>query len=538
MIARAFNRILWIVVVGGAALLSARMVAAGSPVLGGAMLAATAFAAWVYTSPRANASRYLLPGLATFAIFVLMPLIYTVYIAFTNYGGDHLLSKEQVRHWFSQDVYSPSPERYAFRLYAVSGTSNSHCVVATVPRKPEPFGDGSSSLHVVSGPEDEFGNRLLVSRPFTPEEAAAGRPILLALNIVAPSTAPLGIREVVAARPWLNNARFTPPGSTIPLRLVSLRALGFRLPLWNEMDGQLVNAVSGQTLVPDPSRGNYVDEQTGLPVGPGWRVWTGFQNFRMLFGDAAIRKPFLQIFGWNVVFAFLSVAITFAIGVALACLLQWKALRGRHVYRTLLILPYAIPAFIPILVFRGLFNEGYGEINQVLAALFGIAPKWFTDPALARAMVLIVNAWLGYPYMMIIASGMLQAVPDELYEATAIDGAGPWTNFAKVTLPQIFPPLFPLLIASFAFNFNNFSLIYLLTGGKPDIVGSATVAGTTDLLVSYTFRMAFKDSAARFGFASAVATLLFLVVAVLAWQQLRFAARQRNALPSKGGKHG
>ena len=102
-------------------------------------------------------------------------------------------------------------------------------------------------------------------------------------------------------------------------------------------------------------------------------------------------------------------------------------------------------------------------------------------------------------------------------------------------MPQIFPPLFPLLIASFAFNFNNFSLIYLLTGGKPDIVGSATVAGTTDLLVSYTFRMAFKDSSARFGFASAVATLLFIVVALLAWQQLRFS---RTAPAAKGGTHG
>ena len=176
-----------------------------------------------------------------------------------------------------------------------------------------------------------------------------------------------------------------------------------------------------------------------------------------------------------------------------------------------------------------LFNEGFGEINLILQSLFGIAPHWFTNPWLARTMILAVNTWLGYPYMMIIASGMLQTIPDDVYEATAIDGAGPCTNFFRITLPQIFPPLFPLLIASFAFNFNNFSLIYLLTGGKPDIVGSATVAGTTDLLVSYTFRMAFKDSATRFGFASAVATLLFLVVAVLAWLQLKTAKKHPAA---------
>ena len=513
MVARTFSRILWALLVAGAALLAARMAWAGAPLLGAALCACALFAAWVYNSARAHAARYLLPGLAAFAVFVLMPLLYTVYVAFTNFSGEHLLSQDRVRVWFAQDVYAPRDDRYAFRLHPASAPGQFQIVV--------PMGNG------------DLGPKLLISRMFTPAEAAAGQPVTLALNIAAPTAKPLPLRDVVAARPWLNSARFSFPGSPAPLRLVGLRALGFRLPLWNPDGEKLVNAVSGQVLVPDPKRGNYVDEKTGEPVGPGWRVWIGTENFRLIFRDPAIRAPFLKIFGWNVAFAFLSVATTFAIGVALACLLQWKALRGRAIYRTLLILPYAIPAFIPILVFKGLFNEGFGEINHVLTALFGIAPKWFTDPWLARAMILIVNAWLGYPYMMIIASGMLQAVPDELYEATAIDGAGPWTNFWKVTLPQIFPPLFPLLIASFAFNFNNFSLIYLLTGGKPDIVGSATVAGTTDLLVSYVFRMAFKDSSARFGFASAVATLLFFVVALLAWQQLRFS---RPAPAAKGGR--
>ena len=517
MILRSFNRILWILVLGGALWFAGRMVLAGAYVLGAATGVAALFAAWVYNAPRAHASRYLLPGLATFVVFVLMPLLYTIYIAFTNFSGEHLLSQDRVRAWFAQDFYAPDDTRYGFRLHPAAVPGQYQVVV--------PLAQG------------EFGRNLLISRPFTTNEAAAGQPVTLALNIAPPAAKPLGIREVIAARSWLNRARFTSPGTTVPLRLVGLRALGYRLPLWNENGGKLVHAITGQTLVADPDRGNYVDEQTRAPFGPGWRVWIGTENFRLIFRDPAVRAPFLKIFGWNVVFAFLSVAITFAIGVVLASLLQWKALRGRAIYRTLLILPYAIPAFIPILVFRGLFNEGYGEINHVLAALFGIAPKWFTDPTLARAMILVVNTWLGYPYMMIIASGMLQAVPDELYEATAIDGAGPWTNFWRVTLPQIFPPLFPLLIASFAFNFNNFSLIYLLTGGKPDIVGSATVAGTTDLLVSYTFRMAFKDSSARFGFASAVATLLFIVVAILAWQQLRFGKRQ-PAPAAKGAPRG
>ncbi|HRV30468.1 MAG TPA: maltose ABC transporter permease MalF [Kiritimatiellia bacterium] len=497
------GRLFWAIVLFGAGWLAARMVLAGAPVLGVALFLAVAFAAWVYNSPRTHAARYLLPGLATFAVFVLAPLLYTVYIAFTNFSGEHLLSQERVRAWFAQDLYAPVETRHAFRLH--------------------PAAEPGKYQVVIPLEKEEMGRNLLISRPFTPQEAEQSQPILLGLNIAPPRAKALGIRDVVAARAWLRPARFTAPGQSVPLRMISLRELGYRLPRWEEDNGGLVNAVTGQRLVPDSSRGNFVDAATGEAVGPGWRVWIGTANFRLIFTDPAIREPFLKIFAWNVVFALLSVATTFVIGVCLASLLQWKALRGRAIYRTLLILPYAIPAFIPILVFRGLFNEGYGEINHVLTALFGIAPKWFTDPMLARTMILIVNAWLGYPYMMIISSGMLQAVPDELYEATAVDGAGPWTNFTKVTLPQIFPPLFPLLIASFAFNFNNFSLIYLLTGGKPDITGSATVAGTTDLLVSYTFRMAFKDSSARFGFASAVATLLFIIVAILAWLQLRWS---------------
>lgn len=512
MTLRGVGRLFWALVLLGAGWLAARMVLAGAPVLAGALFLAVAIAAAVYTSPRTHAARYLLPGLATFAVFVVAPLLYTVYIAFTNFSGEHVLSQERVRAWFAQDLYAPLETRHAFRLHPAAESDKFQLVV--------PLGT------------DDMGRNLLVSRPFTPQEAARGQPILLGLNIAPPQAKAVGIRDVIAARAWLRPARFAAPGQSVPLRMISLRELGYRLPRWNEDNGKLIHAVTGQSLAPNSARGNFVDEATGMPVGPGWRVWVGTANFRLIFTDPAIRDPFLKIFVWNVVFALLSVTSTFVIGVCLASLLQWKALRGRAVYRTLLILPYAIPAFIPILVFRGLFNEGYGEINHVLTALFGVAPQWFTNPMLARTMILIVNAWLGYPYMMIIASGMLQAVPDELYEATAVDGAGPWTNFAKITLPQIFPPLFPLLIASFAFNFNNFSLIYLLTGGKPDITGSATVAGTTDLLVSYTFRMAFKDSAARFGFASAVATLLFLVVAILAWQQLRWS----RAPAAQGGR--
>jgi maltose/maltodextrin transport system permease protein len=137
-------------------------------------------------------------------------------------------------------------------------------------------------------------------------------------------------------------------------------------------------------------------------------------------------------------------------------------------------------------------------------------------------MLLIVNVWLGFPYMMVLCSGLIKSIPSDLYEASAIAGAGPLTNFRAITLPLIMKPLMPLLISAFAFNFNNFVLISLLTGGRPDQLDTALPAGTTDILVSYTWRIAFQDAGQQFGLASAISTVIFLIVAAVTVLQLRF----------------
>jgi maltose/maltodextrin transport system permease protein len=174
-------------------------------------------------------------------------------------------------------------------------------------------------------------------------------------------------------------------------------------------------------------------------------------------------------------------------------------------------------------VFRGLFNQNTGEINLILHGLFGVKPAWFSDPLLAKAMLLLVNTWLGFPYMMVVCMGLIKAIPADLYEASAVAGVGPVTNFLRITLPLILKPLTPLLISSFAFNFNNFVLISLLTGGRPDFLDTSVPAGTTDILVSYTYRIAFQDSGQQFGLAAAISTVIFLLVAAITLVQMRFA---------------
>lgn len=505
-VVRVFYHAIVAGLIAAALLLSARLYLGGETLVGAGVLLVTALAAVTYLWARAYTWRYLFPGLLGFAIFVLFPLGYTVYVSFTNYSSAHLLRLPQVVKYFQDETYLAGDAKYPFALHRVGG---------------EP----ATYVLVLSTPGDE-GARY-ATRPFALEPAPAA-PVPASAENTAPDSPSLPLRDVIALRAKLQPVSVVLPDKTV-LTNTGLREFGPRLPLWkhNPEDDSFTHVQNNSRITPDAGLGRFVlaaDSvmgKAGEPVGPGFRARVGLANYTKVLTDKGIQGPFIRIFFWTVVFAFGSVALSLAVGMTLAVLLEWKELQGRKIYRTLLVLPYAVPAFISILIFKGLFNQNFGEINQILDALFGAKPEWFADPLLAKVMILIVNTWLGFPYMMIVCTGILQSVPDTIYEASAIDGSNAFHDFFKLTLPLIWKPLFPLLVASFAFNFNNFLLIYLLTGGGPDMVGAATVAGQTDILVSYTFRIAFRDTAQNFGYASAIATVIFLIVASLAWWNLK-----------------
>ncbi|MCD6449206.1 MAG: ABC transporter permease subunit, partial [Thermotogaceae bacterium] len=278
----------------------------------------------------------------------------------------------------------------------------------------------------------------------------------------------------------------------------------------------LVNSETGGRVLEE--NGAFYDVINGKKVFiAGYIKNIGLENFEKIIKDPSISGPFFKIFWWTFIWASLSVLFTFVIGLSFALVLNDKNLKGRVIYRTLLIIPWAVPAFISVLVWKnGMFNETYGIINRfVLEKLFGInGVKWFNDPFWAKVAVLTVNTWLGFPYMMTVSLGALQSIPDELYEAAQIDGAGKWHRFWKITFPLLMTTVAPLLVGSFAFNFNNFVNIYLLTGGGPAIPNSTTPAGATDILISYTYKLAFEGGRGQdFGFASAISIIIFFIVA-------------------------
>ena len=470
--------------------------AAGETLLAGTMLMVIAMAAWIYTSPRLYAYRYLFPGIAGVVIFVVFPIIYTVAIGFTNYSSRNLLTFERATAYFLDETYQAKGRSYGFSLLS----------------------DGTEYRARLQDSETE-------AVYFTPSLALTST---AALEVQAVPEAqaqvgvgdPVALKDVIRLQPNLKSLTVAMPDGSL-VRMTGLRSFGPVSKLYEQQaDGSLLNRQTGERLSANMTTGFY-EKADGTAVSPGFQVNIGLAHFERIFTDEAFQQPFLRIFGWTVAFAALTVLFAASLGMLLAVLLSWEALRFRGLYQTLLFLPYAVPGFISILVFKGLFNNNFGEINLILSTLFGIKPVWFSDPLLAKVMLLIVNTWLGYPYMMVVCMGLIKAIPSDLYEASAVAGADPLTNFFRITLPLVMKPLTPLLIAAFAFNFNNFVLISLLTGGRPDFLDTKIPAGTTDILVSYTYRIAFEDSGQNFGLAASISTVVFAMVALLSWINLR-----------------
>jgi arabinogalactan oligomer/maltooligosaccharide transport system permease protein len=239
--------------------------------------------------------------------------------------------------------------------------------------------------------------------------------------------------------------------------------------------------------------------------------FVGLQNFqRILFG--LDQKNFLAVLTWTLIWTVLTTLLNFGVGLVLALLLNNPNIRERNLYRTILIYPWALPATLTVMVWGGLLNSSFGPVNQMLQSIH-IAPiPWLTDPTWARISCILVNLWLAYPFMMSVCLGALQSIEASLYEAAAMDGANSWQLFWFITLPLLRMATLPLLITSFAVNFNGFGVIYLLTGGGPLTSIDPRAPGATDLLSTYMYKLAFGDVSKLYGLASATGIIIFFFV--------------------------
>ncbi|MBT2659914.1 sugar ABC transporter permease [Bacillus sp. ISL-45] len=254
--------------------------------------------------------------------------------------------------------------------------------------------------------------------------------------------------------------------------------------------------------------------------------WVGLKNFFDLFQLESWRQTFFSVLSWTIIWTFVATTFQVALGMFLAILVNQKDVKGKAIIRTVFILPWAVPAFVSILVFAGMFNESFGAINRDILGFFGIDPiPWMTEAMYTKIALIMIQTWLGFPFIFAMVTGVLQSIPEELYEAATVDGATNFQKFKNITLPLVLFATAPILITQYTFNFNNFNIIYLFNGGGPAVPGAN--AGGTDILISWIYSLTMTS--AQYSKAAAITMLLSLIViGVALWQFKRTKSFQEE----------
>jgi ABC-type sugar transport system permease subunit len=443
----------------------------------------------VYLSRKAYPAKFLIPGTLLMLAFLVIPIVYLVNIAFTKYSTGHILSKTEAVESIKANSLTAPPNGKSYLMaparddsgklvLLLSDEDTGATFVGTHERlQPLPKGDVTVTADGITGA--------------TGYNLVKGNELFTLDKELSAYTIPTG-----------GSAAVRPEGLDSAVELQpSLR--------FDERNDQFVRIADG-VVFKDNGKGSYV-AASGDELEPGWKANVGTDNFSRIIHNPLIRKPFLRVFAWTFVFATLTVLLSFVLGLFLAIALDKPGMRFQKIYRALLIMPYAIPGFLSLLVWQGLLNDDFGVVNRI----FHTSIPWLFDGTWAKVSVVLVSLWLTFPYFFLVSLGALQSIPAELKEAARVDGGGPWQVFRKVTLPLLLIVVAPLMIASFAFNFNNFGNIYLLTGGGP-ATNDQTTAGATDILISYTYKLAFASGkGSDYGLAAAIALIIFFIVATI-----------------------
>ena len=506
-------------------------------------------------NPRAYPYRYTIPALIFLLLLVVYPICFTIKTAFTNYGTGHIFTRQEAVERLLYDpnyTYAESEEAIGFKVFSVFEDSkptddfillfdiNGELYLGDVPSPSKQRGKEillrEGKTYKVTSEEVSVDGKVFKLSPF-PESleninmiVSADKEYKSLYALDDPALQKNTYHFIMLVQKYLANAEYLnqDQGKIIGIRVDTdgkwkfffverLYRLAYREI---EEDGKvsqkmvIVNTRTNEPLIEDKGSFYDIDENGNQVFLIGYTAWVGLENFLRIFTDKRISGPFMNIFVWTIMWSLFSVLLSFLIGLVFALALNNERLRGRNVYRTLLIIPWAVPYFISVLTWKnGILNETYGILNKIILPFLGLDPvKWFNDQYWAKLACIIVNTWLTFPYMMTISLGALQSIPDELYEVAAIDGAGKWQNFRHITFPLLLTVVAPLLISSFAFTFNNFTLIYLLNSGGPPMVGATTPADHTDILISYVYKLAFEGRGQEFGFASAISVIIFVLV--------------------------
>ncbi|MBO3636219.1 maltodextrin ABC transporter permease MdxF [Bacillus subtilis] len=244
--------------------------------------------------------------------------------------------------------------------------------------------------------------------------------------------------------------------------------------------------------------------------------WVGFKNFLNIFFLGSYRETFVNVLGWTVIWTICATTLQIILGIVTALFVNQDFIKGKRIFRMIFLFPWAVPAFITIMSFSNMFNDSIGAVNAQVIPLFNHLPfvdlpaiAWKTDPFWTKTALIMIQTWLGFPYIYVMVTGVLQAIPGELYEAAKIDGATFIQRFRHITFPMILFATAPVMITQYTFNFNNFSIIYLFNEGGPGSAGAGD--GSTDILISWIYKLT-TGTSPQYSVAAAVTLLISFIV--------------------------
>ncbi len=445
------------------------------------------------------ALRWIAPAISLMILLVVFPIVYTVYVSFTNYSDGNLLTKTQVLKLLDERTYLPEGGKvYAWTIYQNEAGEYALWLTDEAAGDAYYFADGGgfapvSSVAAGADLPGEYQGYRQLSRGESMKALAAAQS-----QTFGGDESQIGIAGRRQAGEFAPRYQFLPDEDAV------------------------LDKETGSLYRANYDIGQFENDQ-GRTLFTGFISAIGFENYESFIDRDDIRGPLWRIFAWTVGFSLASVSSTFSLGLFFALLMQNKRIPFKKAFRTLLIVPWPIPGLISVAIWRGMLNPNLGVISTIIRA-FGLEPPpFFIDPGWAKFGIILINLWLGYPYFMLVCSGALAAIPRDMYEAAEVDGANWRQKFRLLTLPMLLVAVGPLLIASFTFNFNNFIIIEAFNEGGPPMVEAGTVpAGHTDILISYAYRLAFGGGrGADFGLASAITIIIFLLVAGVTLTQYR-----------------
>lgn len=488
---------------------------------------------WIYLRRGGLPAKYLAPGVLFLLVFQVYVLAFSGYTAFTNYGsahnGDQNLAIQTIKNAAFEVI---DGEDYVVQIG--TDTSNNKpalLLTSNVDGKVYLGEDGKQKIEI---PEGRYTLAAACADPYAEDKTTCAHAAETAVGfnpIKVKDLTPYQKKQFAALTvvidPTNKNLGIKTGDFANAAQVQSTLSFNEKKQTFTALTDDLNGNWTAGTVFKAGSDGYYhIDGNIKKAhLDAGWRVDVGFKNFATIFTDKQLRAPLMKVISWTFIFAFATVATTFLLGMAIAFLFNHERMKGKRFYRSMMILPYAFPAFLSAYVWVGLLNRENGFINTVI---LGQTPgsegntPWLLEEGPARIAVLMVNLWLGFPYMFLIVTGALQSIPAELTEAARIDGASPWQNFRLIKLPLLLVSIAPLLISSFAFNFNNFTIIYLLTKGGPNDSGITNYdVGGTDILITFVYKIAFSGTGQNYGLASAFSILIFIVVGTLSMISFR-----------------